>query len=357
MMIRAREGAVKRLGHKRRGVWEIEVDIEGKSAPAIVYTDLTGCVKEGDRVLLNTTADFLGLGTGGYSFVMANLDDTDSDLSGPGHIMKLRYTPMQVKCLAAEEQNSRFHKQIKDFDSLKGRPVVVVPLHSMLGPLCALVKIVFNDTKIGYVMTDGAALPAAFSKTVHELKKLRLLDLVITAGNAFGGDLETVNFYTGIIAADKVGNCDLIIVGMGPGITGTGTKFGFTGVEQGYIIDGINTLEGLPVVIPRVSFADKRERHKGISHHSLTVLKDIAKTKALLSLPLLEKQKNEYITGQIRKFNIEKKHTVVFNRGDKVIGAMEEFGLQTTTMGRGIDEDRDFFLTVGAAAEVLSEYL
>jgi hypothetical protein len=87
------------------------------------------------------------------------------------------------------------------------------------------------------------------------------------------------------------------------------------------------------------------------------VLKDIAKTRALLSLPLLEKRKTEYITGQVRKFDIEKKHTVVFNRGEKVIGAMEEFGLQTTTMGRGIDEDRDFFLTVGAAAEVLPGYL
>ena len=31
---------------------------------------------------------------------------------------------------------------------------------------------------------------------------------------------------------------------MGPGIVGTGTKYGFSGIEQGQIIDAINTLSG-----------------------------------------------------------------------------------------------------------------
>ena len=31
---------------------------------------------------------------------------------------------------------------------------------------------------------------------------------------------------------------------MGPGIVGSGTKYGFTGIEQGYIIDVINNLGG-----------------------------------------------------------------------------------------------------------------
>lgn len=356
-MIRAREGMVTRLFNKRPGIQEIETCVGGKSEAAIVYTALTGEVKEGDRVLLNTTAVFLDLGTGGYSFVMANLDGTNTDLSGPGHIMKLRYTPVQVKCLAVEEQNSRFHKNINEFERLEGRPVVVISLHSMLAPLCALVKQRLSGIRIGYVMTDGAALPMVFSKAVAELKKKGLLDVTITSGNAFGGDLETVNFYTGIIAARVVEDCDLIVIGMGPGITGTGTKYGFTGIEQGYIIDGINTLGGMPVVVPRISFADKRNRHRGISHQSLTVLADIAKTRALLSMPVLEGAKFEYIKKQIKEYNIEKKHLVVFNRGEKIFKAMEYYGLKTTTMGRGIEQDRDFFLAIGAAVQGMLEQL
>ncbi len=357
MMIRVREGMVVKVLMERERLQEIQVAVEDSLNLALVYTAMTGCVKEGDRVLLNTTAGRLGLGTGGYGFVIANLENSALDMSGQGHIMKLRYTPMQVKCFAAEEQQSRFHDKFNSFTSLKGSPVVVAPLHSVLGPLCALVKKKQPGTKIGYVMTDGAALPIALSKTIPELKEKGLLDVTVTSGNAFGGDFETVNFYTGIIAAKQVAGCDLVVTGMGPGITGTATKYGFTGVEQGYIIDGITTLGGLPVALPRISFADKRIRHRGISHHSITVLADIAKTRAILPLPELEQGKLGYIKGQILKYNIDKKHSVVFNKGEAVLSAMEDYCLKTTTMGRGIEEDRDYFLGIGACAETLAGYL
>ena len=263
MMVRTREGTVIEILADREELQEIRVETGGRLASALVYTGMTGRVGKGDKVLVNTTAEFLGLGTGGYGFVITNLDNTTGDLSGPGHIMKLRYTPLQIKCLAAEEQQSELHNIIRDFESLKGRPVVTIPLHSMLGPICALAKQLKPGLKTGYVMTDGAALPAAFSNTITSLKEKGLLDIVVTCGNAYGGDLETVNFYTGIIAAVEAAKCGLVIVGMGPGITGTGTAYGFTGVEQGYIIDGICTLGGLPVAVPRIRFADARERHRG----------------------------------------------------------------------------------------------
>ncbi|NLO24778.1 MAG: DUF3866 family protein [Clostridiales bacterium] len=356
-MIRTREGIVTGILSEREGVQEIRVKTEGGDSKALVYVDMTGCVREGDRVLLNTTAQHLGLGTGGYHFVIANLDSTSGDLSGPGHIMKLRYTPLQVKCFAAEEQQSRYHHLITGFKGLRGRPVVSIPLHSMLAPFCAVVKKSWPTVKIGYIMTDGAALPIAFSRTVDRLKKKGLLDVTITSGNAFGGDMETVNFYTGIIAATLAAKCDLVVVGMGPGIAGTSTAYGFSGVEQGYIIDGINTLGGLPVAVVRISFADGRTRHRGISHHSLTVLKEIAKTRAYVPLPRLEGPKMDYIQRQVSDNGIGKKHTIVFNSGEKVFQAMEDFGLRTTTMGRGPEEDRDFFLSVGAAAKALEELI
>jgi hypothetical protein len=119
-----------------------------------------------------------------------------------------------------------------------------------------------------------------------------MINGTITFGQAFGGDIETVNVYTSLISAEKILKSDLSIITMGPGITGTGTKYGFSGIEQGYIIDAVNTLGGNPIFIPRISFADKRERHYGISHHSITILNEICKTSAKVShyLNLREKR-------------------------------------------------------------------
>lgn len=75
--------------------------------------------------------------------------------------------------------------------------MVTIPLHSMLGPICALAKRLKPGIKTGYVMTDGAALPAAFSKTITDLKRKGLLDVVVTCGNAFGGDLKRLIFTPG----------------------------------------------------------------------------------------------------------------------------------------------------------------
>ncbi|MBA1337068.1 MAG: hypothetical protein HPY66_3504 [Firmicutes bacterium] len=355
-MIRTRVGTVKRIIAEAHGTQLLEVEVDGKDDKAISYLGLTGKVQIGNRLLLNTTASYLGLGTGGYHFVMANYDSPAADLHGKGHIMKLRYTPLQGKCLAVEEQQSEWHERIKAFGGLRGTPVLTVGLHSMLPPLCAAIKILKPDKRIGYVMTDGAALPMAFSDAVAELKEKSLIETAVSAGNAFGGDLEAVNFFTGIIAAREAAGCDIIIVGMGPGIVGTGTKYGFSGIEQGYIIDGINTLGGLPITVPRVSFADMRNRHRGISHHTITVLTEIAKTRSVLPLPVIEDEKLRCLKEQVTLHGIDKKHRVLFREGDLVFDAVEEYGLQVTTMGRGIKDDPDYFKAVGSAAVYCCEY-
>lgn len=356
-MIKIRETQVESILIEREDIQEIQVSLEGRLEKAIVYSKISGKVKIGDRVLLNTTACHLGLGTGGYHFVIANLDVSKKDLSGAGHIMKLRYTPLQVKCLSVEEQQSQWHKKMKDFKSLEGFPVISATLHSMLAPICAFLKKLKPKVRIAYLMTDGAALPIAFSRTVRELKEKELLDVSITCGNAFGGDLEAVNFYTAIIAAREVAGCDIAIVAMGPGIVGTGTGYGFTGIEQGYIIDGINTLGGLPVAVPRISFADTRERHKGISHHTIKVLGSIAKTEALVVLPVLAGDKMDYIKQQVEVNNLHNKHRIIYVDGYGVFKAMEYYKLRVTTMGRSVEDDPDFFLALGAVARAAVGYI
>lgn len=329
----------------------VEVIINGNIYKAINYKDLTGKLELNDKVILNTTGVELGLGTGGYHFVIYNYSNTSKSLEGPGHIMKLRYTPFQLKCLAAEEENSPYHKVFDEFISLDNHIFIVASLHSMIAPICAMIKYLKNDVKINYIMTDGGALPLHFSNTVSELKNKQILDNTITIGHAFGGDLECINIYTGLIAAKEILKGDLTIISMGPGIVGTGTKYGFTGIEQGYIIDSINNLGGKAIAVPRISFKDRRKRHYGISHHTITVLSEITNTKSHLVLPCLDYSKQEYLVNQIKEVNLEEKHYIVFHSGEKIIKAMTKYNLNTTSMGRSIEDDIDYFISLGAVGD------
>ena len=137
----------------------VKVDIDGDEALAINYNDLTGNIKVGDIVILNTTAVELSLGTGGCHFIIFNYSNEDKRLEGKGHIMKLRYTPQQIRCLAAEEEDSPYHDVYMNFKSLDNHIFIIGSLHSMLGPTAAMLKWLNKDIKINYIMTDGGSLP------------------------------------------------------------------------------------------------------------------------------------------------------------------------------------------------------
>jgi len=332
----------------------VNVNVEGEIYKAVNYKDFTGDVNVNDEVVLNTTAVDLALGTGGYHFVMYNYRNKSMEIKGSGHIMKLRYTPYQMKCLAAEEEDSPYHNLFNEFKSLENHIFIVATLHSMLAPISAMIKYINKDIKINYIMTDGGALPLYFSNTVAELRKKKILDNTITIGHAFGGDLECINIYTGLIAAKEILKGDVTIISMGPGIVGSGTKYGFTGIEQGYIVDAINNLGGIAISVPRISFKDKRNRHYGISHHTITTLSQITNTRSNLILPHLEKEKEDYIVDQIENFKIKEKHNIIFEYGEEITMAMDKFKLKTTSMGRSIKDDKDYFISLGSVGTYIA---
>lgn len=326
----------------------VKVKIGDKVFKAVNYNYITGTIEIGDFVIVNTTAVELSLGTGGYHFVMFNYSNESKELEGRGHIMKLRYTPYQIKCLSAEEQDSQYHDVFNSFTSLDNHICVAGTLHSMLAPIASTIKWMNKDIKINYIMTDGGSLPIYFSNTVKILKEKGIIDNTITIGHAFGGDLECVNIYTGLIAAKEVLKGDVTIITMGPGIVGTGTKYGYSGIEQGQVIDAINTLKGNPIIVPRISFKDMRERHIGISHHTRTVLSEIAKSTGKVIIPILDSEKQCIIEDQINRYDIGKKFQIIYENGEKVVDAMDYYGLNITTMGRSFEEDKEYFLTLGA---------
>ena len=353
-MIRVRKGEVVKILKDINELTEVEVVVEGKKAKALNYNGLTGSIKVGDVVTLNTTAVYKSLGTGGTHFVMANWENDKVDVEDKGHIMKLRYTPFQVKCLAIEEQENVFQEEINSFKSLNGTPVVVGTLHSMLPPIVAGIKTGSSrPLKVVYIMTDGAALPLQLSNIVRELRENQLIDSTITVGHAFGGDYEAVNVYSGLIAAKEVLKADVIVVAMGPGIVGTGTTYGFTGVEQGEIINAVNILGGQPIAVPRISFADKRERHYGLSHHSVTTLGKIALTPAIIVLPKMDAEKEDFVNNQLTISGLATKHKLQYADGKQAIETLRsDYGIEVTTMGRKMDQDSEFFMAAGAAGRI-----
>src|SRR6476659_3144887 len=217
---------------------------------AYVLTQLTGPVIEGDEVVINTTAVGLGLGTGGWDVVHWNLSRRAWSEPGAGHIMKLRYTSLQLDTGAAEED----HPDLPD--RIEGTPVVVCSLHSQVAGVVAAVKDTRPDLAIGYVMTDGAALPIALSDLVVGLREVGLLRGTVTAGHAFGGDLEAVNVPSALALARHVLGCEVIVVGMGPGVVGTGTRLGTTAMEVAPVLDAVAWLGGEPIVCVRISDRD-----------------------------------------------------------------------------------------------------
>lgn len=388
MNLHIERGLVVAVLRETGSVRELLVEVSGVVERAFQEPAFGVSADVGDDVLLNTTAVRLQLGTGGMHFVVAVLKNGElaADQT-PGHIMKLRYTPLQMAVHAVEEVSHPMHERMRDADSLDGTPVVICELHSMLPAVAMSLHYQWmleqnckpqydshkthqyrlppelhakdhlqrertqSTPKVAYVMTDGGALPLHISKTVAELKRKGLLAGTVTVGHAYGGDLEAVTLYSGLLAAKHVLHADCIIVGMGPGIVGTGTRFGHTGVEVGQAVNAVHALQGEAVVVPRISFADPRARHHGISHHTLTALGKVALVTATVPLPDLPEGAATLLWEQLTSAGLHLKHRLIPANGWSILDAAPYYAVPLRTMGRSLQEDQAFFLAAGAAGE------
>lgn len=330
----------------RDGLQRVEVDLGDGPEPAYVLTRLTGTVAPGDRVVVNTTAVELGLGTGGWHVVHWNLARASWSERGPGHILKARYTSLQTDVGSAEEH---LGPELAEIETIDGMPVIALALHSQVPAVAVAIRRVRPDVRIAYVMTDGAALPLALSDLVAQLVDKRLLDTTITCGHAFGGDYEAVSVYSALAVARHVAEADIAIVAMGPGIVGTGTRLGFSGIEVGPILDAAAGLGGVPIACLRISFADPRPRHRGVSHHSITALSIACRTRAAVVVPRLGGAEELAIVGDLAEGGIFDHHDVVTVDSPPVLDELGVDGLDITSMGRSVAEDPALFLAAAAA--------
>jgi hypothetical protein len=348
-MVRWRSGTVQAIRRTWRGAAELDVTTDdGTRLRALAYPHLVGTPEPGDRVLLNVGALVMGLGTGGYALVVALPDrlpedpPDDGSSRDSGHLVKARYTPLQAIRLGVDEEASPHRTVMAAAESLDGMPVVTADLHSALPAILAGIRADRPQSRVAYVMTDGGALPAWFSRTLDGLRDQ--LAGTITTGQAFGGDLEASTVHTGLLAARHVLHADVTIVAQGPGNLGTGTTWGFSGVALGEAVNAIATLGGRPVGSLRLSEGDGRVRHLGVSHHSLTAYGKVALVTA--DLPVPDKLDPE-IDAALAP--LAARHRLVRVRADGLDEALRASPMPLSTMGRGLDGDHLYFLAAAVA--------
>jgi hypothetical protein len=339
-----RRGTVHAVGQRWGGAVEVDVALDaGGDARALAFPRLVGDPEPGDVVLLNTTAVDLGLGTGGYALVVALPERLPPDRAEPGHLVKARYTPLQAVVLGADEQDAPTHHLLADGDPLPapGMPVVIADLHSSLPAVLAGVTAERPQARVVYVMTDGGALPLWFSRTVAALAD-RLAGTV-TVGQAFGGDLEAVTLHSGLLAAARILEADVAVVTQGPGNVGTGTTWGFSGVAAGEAVNATAAVGGRPVAVLRMSQADARPRHRGVSHHSTTAYGRVALAAADVVVP----SSWAHLVDDARAALARHRLVEVDDAG--LLDVLAPWAPLLSTMGRGLHDDPVAFVAAAAA--------
>ncbi|WP_281964006.1 DUF3866 family protein [Serinicoccus marinus] len=362
-MMTWREGRVRELLPGWDGVVVVSVDLDGGAiVRALAYLELVGAPVVGDRVLLNITALERGLGTGGYALVVAIPDRPDAwpgttPDQAAGHLVKARYTPLQPMVLGVDDPEGEHHGTLAEADDLDGLPVLATDLHSALPAVLAGVRERAPRARVAYVMTDGGALPLAWSRTVAGLRDAGWLAATITAGQAYGGDLEAVTVHTALLAARHVVGADLAVVVQGPGNLGTDTRWGFSGVAAGEALNAAGVLGGRPVAGLRVSQADARERHRGLSHHSATAFGRVLAHPADVPVPATTDRLTDPLASCLRRVREEARAladdaphlTVVDVDTCGLLDALRDVPVTLSTMGRGLEEDPASFLVAAVA--------
>jgi hypothetical protein len=348
-----RTGVVVRLLEERRGLQRVEVDLGEGPERAYVLTQLTGSVAVGDRVVVNTTAVELGLGTGGWHVVHWNLAREEWREPGPGHILKVRYTSLQADVGSTEEQEAG----LAGVDDIGGMPVVAAGLHSQLPAVAVAFKEAAPEARLVYVMTDGAGLPLALSDLVAAVTARGLIDATVTCGQAFGGDHEAVSVHSALAIARHVAGADAVVVAMGPGVAGTGTRLGFSAIEVAPVLDAAAALGGRPVACLRASFADPRPRHQSLSHHSATALGLACRSRVTVPLPLVGGPEEDRLRADLAAAGLDVRHDVVAVKPPDILGLFERHGLAVTSMGRPAAADPVLFACAAAAGSLAVELM
>jgi Protein of unknown function (DUF3866) len=183
-----------------------------------------------------------------------------------------------------------------------------------------------------------------------------LLAGTVTSGQAFGGDLEAITLHSALIAARVVLGADVVVVAQGPGGMGTGTRYGFSGTQVAEAVNAVAALGGRPVACLRLSTADRRARHRGVSHHTLTALGQLALARAAVAVPALDDPDlAAAVDRQLAEAGVAARHELVRVAAPDPAALLAGWGVEVATMGRGPADDPAFFLAAAAAGTLAAQ--
>lgn len=320
----------------------LTIEVDGEARQAWADERLLGKMRKGDEVVVNTEALDLALGSGGVDIVHVNLS---RGLVGAGtaaaHVMKLNYTSMQHPVEPVERSSAEIESGPR-----AGIPVLVIPLHGHLAPATWAARRALDGVRVGYVQTAGGALPGRISRDVAQLRSLGMLCGQITAGPAYGGEQEALSVAGALDAAAHRFGWDAAIAGPGPGIIGSDTHLGHGGMAALETAHAALAL-GMPTLVsPRLSSGDPRPRHRGLSHHTRTVLEMLLRE---VDVPVPAEA--EGVDAALDA--IPARHRVL--RCPAELEAYAASGLPTRVMGRSLERDRLFFAAALASGQALAK--
>lgn len=329
----------------------VEVGGERRSAWADGAT--VGECRPGDEVVVNTAAVDLGLGSGGFDVVHVNLTRglEGGETRDGVHVMKLNYTSLQHPVDPIEPEAGP-----EDAEALPGMPVLVVHLHGQLAPALWAAAQARPGLRIGYVQTPGGALPARLSRDVAQLRERGLLAEHVAAGPAHGAEYEAVTVVGALDAAARRLAWDACVAGPGPGILGSASRLGHGGMAALDTAHAALAL-GLPTLLaPRLSGGDPRPRHRGLSHHTRTVLELLL---APVRVPVPETDAEGWPDAESPEEALAELIEVTKGRHDLAVERIDlegyaRSGLPSRTMGRELGEDPLFFAAALASGSALA---
>jgi hypothetical protein len=345
-----------------------DVSAEPSRRRAIADVSLVGRARVGDEVIVNVQALDLGLGSGGFDVVHVNLTrGLEGDGPPDANVMKLNYTSLQHTVVPVEEEHLQLPVQ---------GPVGVLALHGHLAPVAWAFAQSAPGLRLGYVQTEGGALAGGHSATVRTLRERELLAGHITAGSAFGGEAEAITTAGALQHGLGSLGWDAALCGPGPGIVGSGSSLGHGGMVA---LDSAHVALALgcaTLVVARLSSGDERSRHRGFSHHTLTVL-DLLLEPVTVALPAGMRspvgadlraglgavfggaKRSHQTKGQMAlAIDVERPARIArhdWRRASVDLPGYAAGGLPTETMGRGLIEDPMFFAAALAAGSALAE--
>jgi hypothetical protein len=340
-------------------------DAPGARRAAICDVGLLGRAELGDELIVNTEALDLGLGSGGFDVVHVNLT---RGLSGKGasgaDVMKLNYTSLQHAVFPVEGDA---------LDLPLERPVGVLALHGQLAAFAWAFAVAAPGSTLGYVQTEGGALPGGLSNTVRELRRRGLLAGHLTAGAAFGGEGEAITTAGALHHGLCVLGWDAAVCGPGPGIVGSASTLGHGGMAALDSAHAALALGAPTLLVARMSSGDERERHRGISHHTLTVL-DLLLEPVTVALPggmrspvgvdlraglgAVFGEEGSAQTSPSPALDVERPVRITrhdWRRARIDLPGYAASGLPASTMGRTLAQDPLFFGAALAGGTALSE--